>query len=106
MKTHGFYAVEQSSEAETVAKPESKDAIPVPVGLEAASIGQGAARNRRLSVYYDGIKFTFARPRRAAEIVARIDGEDVLMPDLEPKIGIMDKVREIMGIRRNAYTHA
>ncbi len=41
-----------------------------------------------------------------ARIVARIDGEDVLMPDLEPKTGIMDKVREIMGIRRDAYTHA
>ena len=74
MKTHVFYAVKQANEADTVAKPDSKGAIPVPVGLDAAVIGQGAARNRRLSVDYDGIKFTFAMPRLAAEIVARIDG--------------------------------
>ena len=41
-----------------------------------------------------------------SRIVARIDGEDVPMLDLDPKTGIMDKVREIMGLRRDAYTHA
>ena len=61
------------------------------------------ATNQRIPVIHDA-----NAPSGAAfsRIVARIDGEEVLMPDLEPKTGILDKVREIMGIRRDAYTHA
>jgi septum site-determining protein MinD len=41
-----------------------------------------------------------------SRISARIDGDDVPLMELDPKTGIMDKVKEIMGINRSAYSHA
>lgn len=41
-----------------------------------------------------------------SRIVARIDGDDVPMLDLEVKTGLMDKVRDLMGINRSEYSHA
>ena len=41
-----------------------------------------------------------------SRIAARIDGEDVPLMDLEPKSGLMDRVRYLMGINRSEYTHA
>jgi septum site-determining protein MinD len=41
-----------------------------------------------------------------SRISARIDGDDVPLMDLDPRTGIMDKVKEIMGINRSAYSHA
>ena len=41
-----------------------------------------------------------------ARIAARIDGDDVPLMDLEPKSGLMDRVRYLMGINRSEYTHA
>ena len=41
-----------------------------------------------------------------SRIAARIDGEDLPLMDLEPRNGIMDKVRTIMGMNRGAYSHA
>ena len=78
MKTHVFYAVKQANSAETVARVDSNQVIPVPVGLDAAALGGAASEGGRLSVDYDGIKFTFALPRLAAAILPRIDGERTL----------------------------
>jgi septum site-determining protein MinD len=41
-----------------------------------------------------------------SRISARIDGDEVPLMELDPKTGIMDKVKEIMGINRSAYSHA
>ena len=41
-----------------------------------------------------------------ARIAARIDGDEVPLEDLEPKSGLMDRVRYLMGITRSEYTHA
>jgi septum site-determining protein MinD len=41
-----------------------------------------------------------------ARIAARVDGEDIPLVELDAKSGILDKVKEIMGINRSAYTHA
>ena len=41
-----------------------------------------------------------------SRIAARIDGDDVPLMDLEPKGGLMDRVRYLMGINRSEYTHA
>lgn len=41
-----------------------------------------------------------------SRITARIDGDDVPLVDLEPKGGLMDRVRYLMGINRSEYTHA
>ena len=41
-----------------------------------------------------------------SRITPRIDGDDVPLMDLDPKTGIMGKVKEIMGMNRGAYSHA
>ena len=41
-----------------------------------------------------------------SRISARIDGDDVPLMDLEPRTSIVEKVKEIMGINRSAYSHA
>ena len=41
-----------------------------------------------------------------SRIAARIDGDDVPLMELEPKSGLMDRVRFLMGINRSEYTHA
>ena len=41
-----------------------------------------------------------------ARIAARIDGDDVPLQEPEDKNGLMDKVRNIMGISRSEYSHA
>ena len=41
-----------------------------------------------------------------ARIAARVDGEDLPLVELDTKGGIMDKVKDIMGINRSAYSHA
>ena len=61
------------------------------------------ATNQGVPVIYDK-----RAPSGAAfsRIAARIDGDDIPLMDLEPKNGIMDKVKVIMGINRGAYSHA
>ena len=61
------------------------------------------ATNQGIPVIHDPKALSGAAFSR---IVARIDGEEVAMPDLEPRTGIMDKVKEIMGIKGGSYTHA
>ena len=78
MKTHVFYAVKQTNQAETVARIDSGAVIPVPVGLDAAALSRAASAGGRLTIDYDGIKFTFALPRLAAAMLPRIDGERTL----------------------------
>ena len=41
-----------------------------------------------------------------SRIAARIDGDDLPLMDLEPKSGLMNRVRFLMGINRSEYTHA
>ncbi len=41
-----------------------------------------------------------------SRISARIDGDDIPLMDLEPKTTVMDRVRNIIGKNRSAYSHA
>ncbi len=41
-----------------------------------------------------------------SRIAARIDGDPVPLMDLEPRSGLMEKVRNLMGINRSEYSHA
>ncbi len=61
------------------------------------------ATNQGLPVIHDKRALSGAAFSR---IAARIDGEDIPLMDLEPKNTIMEKVRNIMGINRGAYSHA
>lgn len=73
------------------------------LGLVPADDRLITATNQGLPVIHDkkaasGLAF--------ARIAARIDGDDVPLADLEPKSGLMDRVRYLMGINRSEYTHA
>lgn len=61
------------------------------------------ATNQGVPVIHDKRSISGAAFSR---ISARIDGDDVPLMELDPKTGIMDKVKEIMGINRSAYSHA
>ncbi len=41
-----------------------------------------------------------------SRISARIDGADIPLIDLEPKTSVMDRVKDIIGKNRSAYSHA
>ena len=62
-----------------------------------------AATNQGIPVIHDK-----RAPSGAAfsRIAARVDGEKIPLMDLDAKTSLMDKVKDIMGINRRAYTHA
>jgi septum site-determining protein MinD len=62
-----------------------------------------AASNQGIPVIHDK-----RAPSGAAfsRIAARVDGENIPLMDLDAKSSLMDKVKDIMGINRSAYTHA
>lgn len=73
------------------------------LGLVPADDKLITATNQGLPIIHDKRAASGAAFSR---ISARIDGDDVPLMDLDPKTGIMEKVKEIMGINRSAYSHA
>ena len=73
------------------------------LGLVPADDHLIAATNQGIPVIHDK-----RAPSGAAfiRIAARVDGEKIPLVDLDAKSSLMDKVKEIMGINRSAYTHA
>ena len=63
----------------------------------------GIASNQGTPVVHDT-----ESPSGAAfsRISARIDGADIPLIDLEPKTSVMDRVKNIIGKNRSAYSHA
>ena len=39
-------------------------------------------------------------------IAARVDGEDIPLMDLEPKNGLLSRVKGMVGMNGRAYSHA
>lgn len=72
LKTHVFYVVKAANPADTVARPDTPDAVPVPVGLEA--VARGAARSRSIAAEFDGLRLSLPLPGYAGAILAAIDG--------------------------------
>ena len=73
-------------------------------------LGMVPADDRLITATNQGVPVIHDRKAPSAmafsRIVARIDGDDVEMLDLEQKSGLMDKVRSLMGINRSEYSHA
>jgi len=76
MKTHVFYVVKADNPADTVARADTPDAVPVPVGLEA--IARGAARSRTIATEFDGLRVALPLPGYAGPMLAAIDGRRTL----------------------------
>ena len=73
-------------------------------------LGMVPADDRLITATNQGVPIIYDKkaPSGAAfsRIVARIDGDDVPLVDLETKSGLMDRVRDLMGISRSEYSHA
>jgi septum site-determining protein MinD len=73
-------------------------------------LGMVPADDRLITATNQGIPVIHDKksPSGAAfsRISARIDGDDVPLMELEPRSGLMDKVKELIGINRSAYSHA
>jgi SAM-dependent methyltransferase len=76
MKTHVFYVVKAGNPADTVARADSPDVVPVPVGLEA--IARGAAQSRSIATEFDGLRLSLPLPGYAGPILAAIDARRTL----------------------------
>lgn len=73
------------------------------IGLVPADDRTITAANRGVPVVHDS-----KAPSGAAflRIAARVDGDEVPLLDLEPKSGLFDRVKGVVGLKRRAYSHA
>ena len=72
LKTHVFYVTK--SQADTLARPEGPDAIPVLRDLEGPLLAKALQRDLTLKVDLESLPLRFALPRLAPVILQRIDG--------------------------------
>jgi SAM-dependent methyltransferase len=77
-KTHIFYAVKASNEADTVARADSDTVVPVPVGMDGAAMAKGARPGGRIRSEFDKLPLSLPLPARAGPILAAIDGRRTL----------------------------
>ena len=96
--------IRDSKRGEMMDKDDIVDLLAVEVlGMVPADDRLITATNQGVPVIHDKRAVSGAAFSR---ITARIDGDDVPLMDLDPKTGIMGKVKEIMGMNRGAYSHA
>ncbi len=73
------------------------------IGLVPADERTVSAANRGIPAVHD--------PRSAAgsaftRIAARVDGEEVPLKEIEPRPGMLNRLRDMVGIKGRAYSHA
>ena len=73
------------------------------IGLVPADERTISAANRGVPVVHDGRSAAGAAFIR---IAARIDGEEVPINEISPRPGMFNKLRDMVGIRGRAYSHA
>ncbi|MBM3486947.1 MAG: methyltransferase [Alphaproteobacteria bacterium] len=78
IKTHTFYVVKAANPADTVARPDGTDAIPVLRDGDGPALALRARTNRIVHIGYDGLDLRLPLPALAPEILARIDGTRTL----------------------------
>lgn len=78
IKTHTFYVVKAANPADTVARPDGPDAIPVLRDGDGAALAARARESRIVRVGYDGLDLRLPLPALAPEILALIDGTRTL----------------------------
>lgn len=77
-KTHVFYAVKSGNKARTVAQPDTRDAVPVPVNQDLQAMAAKAKPGGVFKSDIEGIKISFPMSKLAPEILKRLDGENSL----------------------------
>jgi septum site-determining protein MinD len=73
------------------------------IGLVPADERTVSAANRGVPAVHDGRSSAGAAFLR---IAARIDGEEVPLKEIEARPGVFNKLRDIVGIKGRAYSHA
>ena len=74
IKKHIFYVVKASNRAETVARAESPAAVPVARQVPGPELARAIVKGPAIKAELDGLSLSFALPRLAVPILARIDG--------------------------------
>ena len=78
MKTHILYAVRADNLRNTLAAPDSPDAIPVMRDDDGPALGAQMKPGMSLTLRIDGTKLSLPLPDLAADILARVDGRRTL----------------------------
>jgi SAM-dependent methyltransferase len=74
IKKHVVYVVKGSNEADTVARADSAAAVPVTREIPGPELARALARGPAIKAELDGLALSFALPRLAAPMLARVDG--------------------------------
>ena len=77
-KTHVFYVVKAANKERTVAQPDTRDAVPMPVNLDGPAMAGAAKPGGVFKADIEGIKIAFPMPKLAPQILKRLDGETSL----------------------------
>ncbi len=75
IKRHVFYVVKASNRTDSVARAETPAAVPVMRELPGPALARAVTRGGRIAAEFDGLSLSFAVPRLAAPILARVDGK-------------------------------
>ncbi len=74
IKKHVFYVVKGSNRADTVARAETPEAVPVARDVPGPELARAITKGPAIKAELDGLALSFALPRLAAPILARVDG--------------------------------
>jgi hypothetical protein len=74
IKKHLFYVVKQANRADSVARADSPDVVPVTREVPGPELARAIAKAGRIKAELDGLSLSFAVPRLAAPILTRVDG--------------------------------
>ncbi len=77
-KTHVFYVVKAANKERTVAQPDTRDAVPMPLNLDGPAMAKAAKPGGVFKADIEGIKIAFPMPKLAPQILKRLDGETSL----------------------------
>ena len=75
LKAHVFYLVKASNRTQTVAQPDSRDAVPVPADLDGPAIAEAARPGGVFKTDIEGIKMAFPMPKLTPAILRYLDGK-------------------------------
>ncbi len=75
IKKHVFYVVKGSNGADTVARAETPEAVPVAREIPGPELARAITKGPRIKAELDGLSLSFALPRLAAPILTRVDGQ-------------------------------
>jgi len=78
MKTHILYAVRDDNRDNTMAVPDTPDAVPVMRDDDGLTLAAQVKPGMSLNIDMEGVKLSLPLPKRAGDILALIDGEHPL----------------------------